>query len=116
MSEHVRGIFTKASRSRYIIINSEISAFWQRFICAHELGHDRLKHSINGFHVDRSDVIRNDKFEREANLFASLLLCGDRGPHIMNVSWFRDLLHEATKYKDSQRLAQIICEITEEYI
>lgn len=117
LPENVRGIYSKTLRRPYILINSIIDVHWQRFICAHELGHDRLKHSLNGFHVDRSDIVRNDKYEWQANLFAVFLLLDEQfGIHVANSAWFRDILHEATIYRDSRRLAHVICEAMEEYI
>lgn len=72
----VRGMYIRALRRRYIVINAEIHWQWQRFVCAHELGHDRLHRDIHGCHIDDIDTIRSGKMEFEANTFAAYLLLG----------------------------------------
>ena len=74
----VRGFFKKILRRKYIFINSELSEFEQRLVCAHELGH-ALFHSSNDFHfmLDNTKLIRKSKIEDEANEFASWLIFED---------------------------------------
>ena len=71
----VRGFFKKILRRKYIFINSELSEFDQKLVCAHELGHAVL-HSSNKiqFLIDNTKLLRKSKIEDEANLFASWLL------------------------------------------
>lgn len=76
MPERVRGMYVRVLRRRYIIVNSEIHWQWQRFVCAHELGHDRLHKDLRGFHVDNEDTIRSGRMEFEANVFAAYLMIG----------------------------------------
>lgn len=117
LPDNIRGIYSRVLRRPYITINCRIDAYWQRFICAHELGHHRLKHPLNGMHHIDRDIFRIDKYEFQANLFAALLLFEEKyGFCLTDSSWFRDLLHEATKYKDSRRLAHFVFEAMEEYI
>ena len=74
----VRGFFKKILRRKYIFINSELSEFDQKLVCAHELGHAVL-HSSNRiqFLIDNTKILRKSKIEDEANLFASYLLFPD---------------------------------------
>ena len=69
----VRGFFKKILRRKYIFINSELSEFDQKLVCAHELGHAIL-HSSNRiqFLIDNTKILRKSKIEE--NLFASWLL------------------------------------------
>ena len=71
----VRGFFKKILRRKYIFINSELSEFDQKLVCAHELGHAIL-HSSNRiqFLIDNTKILRRNEIEDEANLFASWLL------------------------------------------
>lgn len=71
----VRGFFKKILRKKYIFINSELSEFDQKLVCAHELGHAIL-HSSNRiqFLIDNTKILKRSKIEDEANLFASWLL------------------------------------------
>jgi len=65
----------KILRRKYIFINSELSEFDQKLVCAHELGHAIL-HSSNRiqFLIDNTKILKRSKIEDEANLFASWLL------------------------------------------
>ena len=71
----VRGLFKKILKRKYIFINSNLSEFDQKLVCAHELGHAIL-HSSNRiqFLIDNTKILRKSKIEDEANLFASWLL------------------------------------------
>ena len=74
----VRGFFKKILRRKYIFINSELSEFEQRLVCAHELGH-ALFHSSSDFQfmLDNTKLITKSKIEDEANEFASWLIFED---------------------------------------
>ena len=69
-----RGLYYRALRRRFIVLNSNTTVFWQRFICAHELGHDRLHPGISRFWLDEHSFFSAGKLERQANQFAVRLL------------------------------------------
>lgn len=73
-----KGFFKKILRKKFIFINSELSIFEQKVICAHELGH-ALFHSSSDFQfmLDNTSLIKKTKVEDEANLFVSWLLFDD---------------------------------------
>lgn len=76
--EDTKGFYKKILTKKYIFINSELSEFEQKLVCAHELGHAILHSSKNfEFMLDRTSLIRKSKVEDEANLFASWLLFDD---------------------------------------
>ncbi|KGP80112.1 MULTISPECIES: ImmA/IrrE family metallo-endopeptidase [unclassified Paenibacillus] len=78
LGKNTRGIYHKALQRRFIIIHNDLSPEWQRFICAHELGHDRLHRGVNRFFIEEHSFFNPGKFERQANEFAvSLLTAGD---------------------------------------
>ena len=74
LGEHTRGIYYSKLRRRFIVINSRLNPHWQRFICAHELAHDRLHRGLNRFFLDEHSFINTNKHERQANQFAVKLL------------------------------------------
>lgn len=74
LGDHTRGVYYCKLRRRFIVINSEINFFWQRFICAHELAHDRLHRGLNRFFLDEHSLQNANKYERQANIFAVHLL------------------------------------------
>ena len=74
LGEYTRGIYYSKLRRRFIVINSRLNFFWQRFICAHELGHDRLHKGLNRFFLDEHSLQNVNKYERQANTFAVNLL------------------------------------------
>ncbi len=74
-----KGFYLTQSRIRSITVNSNLSDDLQRIICAHELGHAVLhkEHSgVNAFH-DFSFFDATNRYEYEANIFASELLLKD---------------------------------------
>lgn len=78
LPESVRGYYLRTLRRRYIAINCNLSYEWQRFVCAHEIGHDRLHKGIGRYFIDQHTLFRPGTFERQANEFAvSLLLHGE---------------------------------------
>jgi len=78
LGENTRGIYYRKLRRRFIVIHEQLSYEWQRFICAHELGHDRLHRGINRFFLDDHSFFDPGKFESQANRFAvRLLVSGD---------------------------------------
>ena len=74
----VRGLFKKILKRKYIFINSNLSEFDQRIVCCHELGHAILHSSSeHQFLIDNTNLLRRNRLEDEANLFASYLLIPD---------------------------------------
>ncbi|MDO7788815.1 ImmA/IrrE family metallo-endopeptidase [Desulforamulus aquiferis] len=69
-----RGLYYKKLRRRYIVIHRDLSEDWQRFICAHELAHDRLHPGFSRFWLDQHSLFNPGKYERQANMFAVRLL------------------------------------------
>lgn len=73
-----KGFYKKILRNKFIFINSELTEFEQKLVCAHELGHAIL-HSTRRFEflIDNTRILRDTKIENEANEFASWLIFGD---------------------------------------
>lgn len=69
-----KGLYYRKLRRRFIVIHNGLPAEWQRFVCAHELGHDRLHKGINRFFLEEHSFFSPGKLERQANLFAVKLL------------------------------------------
>jgi Zn-dependent peptidase ImmA (M78 family) len=74
LGDYTRGIYCRKLRRRFIVINSSLTPSWQRFICAHELGHDLLHQGLNRFFLDEFSLQNANKYERQANTFAVKLL------------------------------------------
>lgn len=72
-----RGYYLYVRRRRFIGISNNITEEMQRFVCAHELGHDRLHKGIGHYFIEQNTLYNPGKFERQANLFAVKLLLGD---------------------------------------
>jgi hypothetical protein len=83
LGKATRGMYYRKLRRRY--------AEWQRFICAHELGHDRLHPGLSRFWLDEHSLFKAGKYEREANKFAvQLLTAGEAiGPDETIIDLFR---------------------------
>ncbi|PZE20113.1 ImmA/IrrE family metallo-endopeptidase [Paenibacillus xerothermodurans] len=74
LGQSTRGVYYRKLRRRLIVIHNELSAEWQRFVCAHELGHDRLHQGLSRFFLEEHSFFHPGKFERQANRFAVKLL------------------------------------------
>lgn len=74
LGNHTRGIYHRTLRRRFIVLHNQLTPEWQRFICAHELGHDRLHKGINRFFIDEHSFFHAGRYERQANRFAVHLL------------------------------------------
>ena len=74
LGKSTKGLYYKKLRRRFIIINEGLSDQWQRFVCAHELGHDRLHKGINRFFLEEHSYFWPGKLERQAHYFAITLL------------------------------------------
>lgn len=80
LGQGTKGLYYKTLRRRFIVIHNGLSAEWQRFVCAHELGHDRLHKGINRFFLEENSYFSAGKLERQANRFAVALLSADAAP------------------------------------
>jgi Zn-dependent peptidase ImmA (M78 family) len=69
-----KGLYYRKLRRRFIVIHNQLSPEWQRFVCAHELGHDRLHKGISRFFLEEHSYFAPGKFELQANRFAIQLL------------------------------------------
>lgn len=74
LAEGVRGYYFRTLRRRYIAINNNQSYEWQRFVCGHELGHDRMHKDMNRFFIENHTLFNPGRYEREANEFAVKLM------------------------------------------
>jgi len=84
-----RGLYMRKLRRRYIVIHEGLDEHWKRFVCAHELAHDRLHPGFSRFWLDEQSFFYAGKFERQANKFAiRLLTAGDSQQRGESVSDF----------------------------
>jgi Zn-dependent peptidase ImmA (M78 family) len=73
-----KGLYFRKLRRRCIFIHERLDEYWQRFVCAHELAHDRLHPGFSRFWIDEHSFFNAGKYERQANKFAvRLLTAGD---------------------------------------
>lgn len=74
LGDGTRGFYYRKLRRRFIVIDSGLDEEWQKVVCAHELGHDRLHPGLSRFWIDEQTFFNAGKFERQANTFAVKLL------------------------------------------
>ena len=65
-------------RVSFIHLNCELKSNWQRFVCAHELGHSILHPKANTPFLKANTLFSVDRIEREANELAIELLIPDQ--------------------------------------
>lgn len=102
LGKGTRGLYMRKLRLRYIVIHEDLDEHWQRFVCAHELAHDRLHPGFSRFWLDEQSFFNAGKFERQANKFAvRLLTVGDslrRGESISEFLRRNDVPEEMSKF------------------
>ena len=76
----IRGFYTKKRREQFIVISTRIELFRQRVVCAHELGHAILHPDLCTPFYTEHTWLSNDKFEYQANLFATELILSSFSP------------------------------------
>jgi len=102
LGRETRGLYIRKLRRRYIVIHEDLDDIWKRFVCAHELGHDRLHPGLSRFWLDEHSFFHVGKFERQANKFAvRLLTAGDypgRGESIVEFLRRNDVPGEMARF------------------
>ena len=71
----LRGYYLSVFGVRSIHINKNLSKENQIITCAHELGHSVLHPKLNASFMTQNTFMVLEKYENQANLFASFLLC-----------------------------------------
>lgn len=76
----LKGFYLVLNEIPFIAIERDLPEELQRIVCAHELGHHLLHREVSSQTLfDDYDLYRmENRFEQEANLFASLLLLPDQ--------------------------------------
>lgn len=73
----INGFYQYEKRNQIIFLNNNLSHYYQRVVCAHELGHAVL-HKCSSVPFMRANTLFSiDKIEVEANKFAAYLLIPD---------------------------------------
>lgn len=104
MHHSVHGFFDRVLRRKFIVINSTLPEHLQRQTCAHELGHALMHKGWGYYFMIEHTFFSPGRFEREANVFAWLLLfdeedckytyCGDIDWYVIETG-----IAELAKYK-----------------
>ncbi len=74
LNNDTRGAYCRTLRRKFIGLNQDLSEEWQRFVCAHELGHDRLHKGMGFYFIEQNTLFNPGKYERQANNFAVHLM------------------------------------------
>lgn len=77
LHEEVNGLYQYEKRVKFIYINSTLPYLMQRVVCAHELGHAILHPKLNCTFLKNHTFYNINRYENEANRFASELLISD---------------------------------------
>ncbi len=80
LGKTTKGLYFRKLRRRFIVIHNDLTPEWERYVCAHELGHDRLHKGISRFFLEEHSYFQPGKWERQANHFAILLLSEGHPP------------------------------------
>lgn len=77
----LKGLYTVIKRRRCIFLNKNLDEYTAKFVCAHEIGHDRLhRNLIRGNNCFQEFTLYNmaSRHEYEANIVASAITLDDK--------------------------------------
>lgn len=77
LGKNIRGFYQLCPRNKVIHINENLSYEEKIFICSHELGHAVLHTKLNILFLERNTFCVKNRYEIEANKFASHLMVPD---------------------------------------
>lgn len=86
---NISGFYQLILNQKIIYINDNLTYARKKYICAHELGHCILHSNYNSLFLSLNSHFIINKFENEANMFASTLLLYEQElspENIMNLS------------------------------
>lgn len=73
----INGYFQSSCRIKIIHLNTNLEENFSKFVLAHELGHAVLHEKINLLFLETNTFNVKNKYEKQANIFASELLLDD---------------------------------------
>lgn len=73
----IRGFYQHIQRRYIVYVDSELSEWDARFVCAHEIGHILMHRGENRIFADTHTYFQSSRQETEANLFALSVIYDD---------------------------------------
>lgn len=73
----INGYYNEVMGYKFIHINVNLPDYKKRFVAAHELGHALLHPNFNYSFLKNHTLFNIDRYEKEANLFAIMLICDE---------------------------------------
>lgn len=77
LGKNIKGFYQSCPRNKVIHINQDLNERESSFVCAHELGHALIHTKLNILFLERNTLCVKNKYELEANIFASNLMIPD---------------------------------------
>lgn len=77
LGNHIKGFYQSCPKNKIIHINQDLDEKEKDFICSHELGHAILHAKLNILFLERNTFYVKNRYEIEANNFASQLMIPD---------------------------------------
>lgn len=77
LGKHIKGFYQLCPKNKVIHINQDLEVNEKIFICSHELGHAVLHTKLNILFLERNTFCVKNRYELEANRFASQLIIRD---------------------------------------
>lgn len=77
LHQDIMGFYKYYKKNKFICINSQMKKHEQITTCSHELGHGIMHPKVNTPFLRKNTLLSVEKYERQANLFATELLIPD---------------------------------------
>lgn len=100
----INGYYNEVLGVRFIHVNCDLLDYQKRFVVAHELGHALLHPDFNFYFLKTHTFFNLDRFEKEADKFAVLLLVDkiDHYQSIHEIALLYGISEKAIKYLNEE--------------
>ncbi|MBN1062385.1 ImmA/IrrE family metallo-endopeptidase [Clostridium botulinum] len=110
LHSEINGIYQYVARNRFIFINKNLNSIRKRFTYGHELGHAVLHTKQNFTFLKTHTLFNVNKFEREADLFSSLLLIPNLSKDMFEGKTIKEVAFELKVPEEILEIRLSICD------
>ncbi|NFO11856.1 ImmA/IrrE family metallo-endopeptidase [Clostridium botulinum] len=114
LHHELNGIYQYVARNRFIFINKNLTSVMKLFTYGHELGHAVLHTKRNFLFLKTRTAFNVNKFEREADLFSSLLLIPHLSKDMFEGKTIKEVAYELKVPEDILKIRLSICDFGKE--
>lgn len=111
----INGIYQYVARNRFIYINKNLNSIKKLFTYGHELGHAVLHTKQNFLFLKKHTFFNVNTFEREADIFSSLLLIPHLSKDMFDGKTINEVACELNVPEEILKIRLSICDFANEF-